>query len=130
MKELKSFIIKWKQIAKSFKQNIAVLYFAYRNPKTPLPARIVLLIVIAYAFSPIDLIPDFIPVVGYLDDLILLPIGIWFAIRLLPAEVLKDSREKAANHNNTGKPSYWISGVLVIIIWIALACWLFYKVIH
>nr|WP_272885563.1 YkvA family protein [Fictibacillus marinisediminis] len=127
---MKLFIVKWKQIAKSFKKNIAVLYFAYRNPKTPLPARIVMLIVIAYAFSPIDLIPDFIPVVGYLDDLILLPIGIWFAIRLLPAEVLMDSQEKAANFDHTGKPSYWISGVLVIIIWIALAWWLFYKVIH
>lgn len=86
----------WKERAKALKTELRALRIAYGDPRTPWFAKAWLLLVIAYAFSPIDLIPDFIPVLGYLDDLLLLPLGIALAIRLIPAEVLAQARQKAA----------------------------------
>ena len=75
-------------------------------------------LVVAYAFSPIDLVPDFIPVLGYLDDLLLVPLGIFLALKLIPAEVMVESREKAkANHE---KPVNWWTGALISLVWLAL----------
>jgi len=74
----------------------------------------------AYAFSPIDLIPDPIPVLGYLDDLILIPLGIALVIRLIPAEVMQDCREKAALTMKAGKPKNWVAGGIIILIWVSL----------
>jgi uncharacterized membrane protein YkvA (DUF1232 family) len=77
-------IEQWKSWVKKLKREIFTLYYAYQNPHTPFFAKFATILVVAYAFSPIDLIPDFIPILGYLDDLILLPIGIMLAIKLIP----------------------------------------------
>lgn len=97
------------------------LYLAYRDPRVPWYARLVAGLVVAYAFSPIDLIPDFIPVLGYLDDLLLLPLGIALAIRMLPPTVLAESRVKATERLAEGKPINRAMAVCIIALWLALA---------
>jgi uncharacterized membrane protein YkvA (DUF1232 family) len=80
----------WKQKVKRLKVEVYALYLAYRDPRVPLHARIFAACVVGYAFSPIDLIPDFIPVIGYLDDLIIVPLGILIALRMIPADVMAE----------------------------------------
>lgn len=89
-------LAKLKRAAARLKQDALTAYFTARHPDTPLLVRVIALVVAAYALSPIDLIPDFIPVLGYLDDLVLLPLGIMLVIRLTPAAVLEESRAQAA----------------------------------
>lgn len=115
-------IRKW---ARRIKSDIIVLWFARKHPDTPFMAKAVCVVAVVYALSPIDLIPDFIPVLGYLDDVLLVPALIWLAIRLLPARVLLDSREQTeAWITKYGrKPKSYIGGVLVVLIWIVLAYW-------
>jgi uncharacterized membrane protein YkvA (DUF1232 family) len=84
-----------KERARILKRETLTLYFAARDPRTPWYAKVVAVGVVAYALSPIDLIPDFIPVVGYLDDLIIVPAGIALVLRMIPAHVLVDCRERA-----------------------------------
>ncbi len=110
------------QWAKALKANILMLWFAYRDSRTPWYAKLWTAMVVGYAFCPIDLIPDFIPVLGYVDDVILLPVGILVAIRLIPKDVLADSRNKAQAwlEEKRGKPKNWAAAVLVILLWIAL----------
>jgi uncharacterized membrane protein YkvA (DUF1232 family) len=91
---------RWKQLAHSLKIEIQTLSLAYRDARTPWLARFIMVLVIGYALSPIDLIPDFIPVLGYLDDLILLPLGVALALKLIPPEVLADCRQPAAASAN------------------------------
>src|SRR5512139_766296 len=86
---------RWKQRARALKKEVYALYLAYRDPRTPWYAKAVAALVVAYAFSPIDLIPDPIPVLGYLDDLVLIPLGVKVALSMIPANVLAESREKA-----------------------------------
>jgi uncharacterized membrane protein YkvA (DUF1232 family) len=109
----------WKARAKDLNREVMALYFAYRDPRTPWFARAWLLLVLAYAFSPIDMIPDFIPVLGYLDDLLLLPLGVLLAVRLLPAEVLADARLRAAENADAPRP-VWMA-VVVILVWVVAA---------
>lgn len=78
--------------AKFLKRQVLLLWFSYRHPQTPWLPKVVAMVVVAYALSPIDLIPDFIPILGYLDDVILLPLGIWLVIKLMPADVLEECR--------------------------------------
>ncbi|MBB5233471.1 YkvA family protein [Deinococcus budaensis] len=85
-------------LARRLKTELHALSLAARDPRTPWPARLLALGVLAYALSPIDLIPDFIPVLGQLDDLLLLPAGLWLALRLIPRDVLSDARAQAAAH--------------------------------
>ncbi len=117
--KLKKLISKWKSWADNLKYQAYVLYFSYRNPGTPWYARICAAVVAAYAFSPIDLIPDFIPVLGYLDDLILIPLGVALVIKLIPDEVLRQSREKADEKlsHTAEKPVNWIAGGVIITLW-------------
>ena len=115
---------KWKSIVRKLKEDIYTLYLAYRDPRVPLHARVVLIITVAYAFSPIDLIPDFIPVLGYLDDLLLLPLGIWLSIKLLPPEVLNEYREKAKQQLLERKPNYTMA-VIIVILWLLMGLWLY-----
>ena len=91
-------IDRWKRWAKQLKSLITALSNAYRDPRTPWPARIVALCVVGYALSPIDLIPDPIPVLGYLDDLILLPLGVALAVRLIPDAVWAEARAQADSY--------------------------------
>jgi uncharacterized membrane protein YkvA (DUF1232 family) len=105
--------------ARSLKADTMVLYFAVRDPRTPLAAKLVAMAVVAYALSPIDLIPDFIPVLGLLDDLILLPLGIALALRLIPAPVLADARARAAAVMQ--RPRNLLAAAAIILLWLALA---------
>jgi len=97
------------------------LYLAARHPRTPWYAKVFVAIVVAYAVSPIDLIPDFIPVLGFLDDLILIPAGAWIAFRLIPGDVLDECRSRARESLEEGRPSGRAAAVVVVLIWLALA---------
>ena len=88
---------RWRQLARRLKLDIAALYLAYRDPRVPWPAKLFTALVVGYALSPIDLIPDMIPVLGYLDDLILVPLGIYLALRMIPPPVLAECRQMAAD---------------------------------
>jgi uncharacterized membrane protein YkvA (DUF1232 family) len=110
----------WKQKAKQLKREIHAVYLAMKDPRTPWYARVLAAIIVGYAFSPIDLIPDPIPVLGYLDDLVLLPLGIVLMVKIIPSEVLLDCRAKAAASSTTNKPKNWIAGGIIIAIWIGL----------
>lgn len=111
------------QWAKAFKQQTLVVYFAARDPRTPLLVRALAFMVAAYALSPIDLIPDFIPVIGYLDDLLLLPLGIALIVKLTPPEVIQAAKERAATLAE--RPTSHTAAAVVILIWllIALLCY-------
>jgi len=110
----------WKAKARKLKLEVYALYFASRDRRVPWHARVAAAVVVAYALSPIDLIPDPIPVLGYLDDRILIPLGIALVIKLIPAEVLQDCREKAALTMKAGKPKNWVAGGIIILIWVCL----------
>ena len=112
---------RWKQRARALKKEVYALYLAYRDPRTPWNAKAVAALVVAYAFSPIDLIPDPIPVLGYLDDLVLVPLGAALALRLIPPEVMVDARAKTEELLRAGKPVSWGGAVIIGVIWITLA---------
>ena len=103
------------------KDETFALYLAARHPDTPWYAKVFVAGVVAYAFSPIDLIPDFIPVLGYLDDLVLIPLGIAVAIKMIPPEVLAECRSRAQASMAGGKPVSRIAAVVIVGIWILLA---------
>jgi len=111
---------RWKQRAKALKLETWAVYLAYRDPRTPWYAKILALCVLGYALSPIDLIPDFIPVLGYLDDLILVPLGLALAIKMIPQAVLDECREKARQDERQGKLG-WRAGAFVVVTWLLLA---------
>jgi uncharacterized membrane protein YkvA (DUF1232 family) len=111
----------WKQRAHVLKREVYTLYLAYRDPRTPWYGKVLAALVVAYAFSPIDLIPDFVPIFGYLDDLVLVPLGVALAMRMIPPEVKADSRAKAEEVLRAGKPISRFGMVIVGAIWIALA---------
>ena len=112
---------RWKAWARRLKREVYALYLAYRDPRVSWPARLFAACVVAYAFSPIDLIPDPIPVLGYLDDLVLLPLGVALAIRLIPPAVLAECREEAARVMAAGKPVNRVAAAAIVAVWLALA---------
>jgi uncharacterized membrane protein YkvA (DUF1232 family) len=103
------------------KNELYALYLAYRDPRVPLYARVFAALVVGYAFSPIDLIPDPIPVLGYLDDLVLIPLGIVLSIRMIPEPVLAECREKASRLSAGSRPVNRVAAVAVVALWLALA---------
>ncbi len=105
--------------AGALKRETLVLYYAARDPRTPWHAKLLAGMVVAYALSPIDLIPDVIPVLGYLDDVILIPIGIALALKLVPAPVLAEARIRAAQALD--RPRSIAAAVVIVAIWIAAA---------
>ncbi|MCU0560023.1 MAG: YkvA family protein [Desulfobacterales bacterium] len=117
---------KWKAKARRLKLEVHALYLASRDRRVPWHARALAVVIVAYAFSPIDLIPDPIPVLGYLDDLILIPLGIALVIKLIPAELLQECREKAALAQTDGKPQNWVAGGVIILIWLIIFGFTFY----
>jgi uncharacterized membrane protein YkvA (DUF1232 family) len=114
------FIESLKQRARDLQRDVTALWFAYRNPLTPWYAKVFSALVVAYALSPIDLIPDFIPVLGYLDDLILIPAGVALALKMIPPEIMEDSRRKAAQTLIEGSQKNWLVGGIIIAIWAAV----------
>ncbi|RDU36818.1 hypothetical protein DRW41_12275 [Neobacillus piezotolerans] len=105
---------KLKQWARHLKKQIMILYFAVRDPRMPWHAKLVAAMVAAYALSPIDLIPDFIPILGYLDDVILLPLGIWVALKLIPEEL---RREAAIKAESAKRPVSKLGAAFIILLW-------------
>ncbi len=114
--------------ARLLKSDIVALWFVCRHPRTPPAAKIAAVLIVAYAFSPIDLIPDFIPVLGLLDDIILLPLGIWLVLKLLPDAVLADCRRQAQDWLTARqpKPRNYIAAAVFVILW-GLAAWLLWR---
>ncbi len=110
-----------KSWARHVKTETYTLAIACRDPRTPWYARVVAACVVAYAFSPLDLIPDFIPVLGYLDDLIIVPLGILLVRRLIPAAILDDSRTAAATLQASGKPISKAGAAAIIVVWMLAA---------
>ena len=102
--------------ARALKRETVALCLAARDPRTPWAAKLVIAIVVAYALSPIDLIPDFIPVLGYLDDLVLLPLGIFLALKLIPAPVLADARQ-AAQQSNSNLANNRAAAIVIVVLW-------------
>jgi uncharacterized membrane protein YkvA (DUF1232 family) len=128
-----SWLGRWQGRARAFKQEVFALYLAVRDPRCPWYARLFAGMVVAYAFSPIDLIPDPIPVLGYLDDLVLIPLGIAIAIRLIPAQVLADSRAESAQVMAAGRSVNRVAAAVIVAIWLTLAAlvlWLGYRAVR
>jgi uncharacterized membrane protein YkvA (DUF1232 family) len=104
---------------RALKHETYALYLAARDPRTPWAARLLIATIVAYALSPIDLIPDFVPVLGLLDDLVLLPAGIALALRLVPAGVMADCRAQAAIALDGSAPRSRAAVVVIVLIWLA-----------
>jgi uncharacterized membrane protein YkvA (DUF1232 family) len=119
---------RWKRRAGWLKGETYALYLAYRDPRTPWYAKVLAALVVAYAFSPIDLIPDPIPILGYLDDLLLVPLGIALALKMIPPAVLHECREQAQLAMEEGSPTSWAAAVVVIGIWLIAAVALVYAI--
>jgi len=124
------FIDRLKEQAKRLKQETFALYLAARDPRVPWYAKAVLACVVAYALSPIDLIPDPIPILGYLDDLILLPLGIYLAVKMIPADVLEECRQQARLAEAQPRQKNWIAGGIILSLWlaaiVAVVAWLWW----
>jgi uncharacterized membrane protein YkvA (DUF1232 family) len=113
-----------KQWARVLKTELLALYLAYRDPRVPWYARLLAALVVGYALSPIDLIPDPIPVLGYLDDLILVPLGIWLCLKLIPTEVMTECRSEAEAEPSRRAKNWWAAGT-VLLVWLGLGVWAF-----
>jgi len=117
-------MIDLKTRAKKLKSDIPAVFIALRKKETPVIAKLFAGITIGYALSPIDFIPDFIPVIGLLDDIILLPILVAITIKLIPKEVFQQCRIEAENLWRKGKPKRWYFAIPILLLWIALILWL------
>jgi uncharacterized membrane protein YkvA (DUF1232 family) len=116
-----TFMEQWKRCARQLKFEVYALYLAYRDPRTPWYAKVFTALVVGYAFSPIDLIPDFIPVLGYLDDLVLVPLGVVLAMRMIPPQVMAENQVRAREVMAHEKPVNKAAGAVIVILWIGLA---------
>jgi uncharacterized membrane protein YkvA (DUF1232 family) len=124
------FLSFWRQKARELKVQTLALYFAYRDPRVAWYAKVWIALVVAYAFSPIDLIPDFIPVLGYLDDMVIVPLGVFLALKMVPAQVMEESREKASAVLKANRPEFRFMTGVIIGIWVLtvlLVGWLGYQ---
>ncbi len=109
---------RWKERAKQLKTDTYALYLACKHPRVPWYAKLFMALVVCYALSPIDLIPDFIPVLGYLDDLIIIPAGISLSLKMIPREVLEECRDKAKLELSGGKPKNWVAAFIIVLVWL------------
>lgn len=115
--------MKWKDRAEKLKIDIPAIYFALKDKETPVTAKIFAAITICYALSPVDLIPDFIPVLGYLDDILLLPLMVMITIKLIPKEIMEKNRRLSEDCWSQGKPEKWYFGIPVVLFWLLLIGW-------
>jgi uncharacterized membrane protein YkvA (DUF1232 family) len=121
---LRGALSRWRERVGALEADTYALYLASRDPRVPWPAKALAAVTVAYALSPIDLIPDFIPVLGYLDDLVLVPLGLALAIRLVPPSVLAEHRAEAARRFAHGGPRNRAGAILVVLLWLLAAAWL------
>lgn len=124
-----SMIEKIKEKAKELKKQVFALYLAYKKKETPLLAKVFTAVVVAYALSPIDLIPDFIPVLGYLDDFILIPVGVAIALKLIPSKIMEECRQEAEIKMKSDIPEAKAAGVIIVLLWILVLGLIGYKVL-
>lgn len=117
-----SWVQSLKEWAKRLRKQIIMLWFASRHPQMPWLPKVIAVVAVAYAFSPIDLIPDFIPILGFVDDAIILPILIWLALRFTPEQVIFDAEQQANEwlEEHEKAPRNYLVAVLIILIWITL----------
>jgi len=118
-------VSEWKELVGRIRSDVRALYLAYKDSRTPWYAKMFAALVVGYAFSPLDLIPDFIPVLGHLDDLILIPLGVWLAVRMIPPDVLADAREMARAETSGEDGLGWVAAGLILTLWLlalAAAC--------
>jgi len=126
-------IERWKRQVKLLRAETYALYLAYRDPRVPWYSKAFAALVVGYAFSPIDLIPDFVPILGYLDDLILIPIGITIALKMIPDEVMEECRLDAREALGDGRPTNWAAVIVIVGIWlltVAIFIWLIMRTIN
>ena len=112
--------MKLKEQAKKLKMDIPTLFLALKDKDTPILAKIFAGITVAYALSPIDLVPDFIPILGYLDDVILLPLLVAFTVKLIPADIMKRNRQQAEGLWENGKPKKWYYAIPIVLFWVII----------
>lgn len=117
----------WKAKAEALETQVVAIYLAYRHPGTPWYAKVLAFLVAAYALSPIDLIPDFIPLFGYLDDLLILPVGVMLVIKLVPPDVMRECQEHAAEWKASGAPRFRWMGLVIVLIWISILIFVIIK---
>lgn len=110
----------WKRRARLLKVEAHVLYLAYRDPRVPWYARLYAAFVVGYIFSPIDPIPDFIPVVGYLDELLLIPVFVSLARKLIPAPILAEHRATATSATGIGTRKHWLAAGVIVLAWLSI----------
>ena len=120
----------WKRRAGELKREVYALYLVYKDPRVPWYAKLLAACVVAYALSPIDLIPDFIPVLGYLDELILVPLGIYLVLKMIPVDVMSECRQRAKTLADQKRPTNRLAVIVIIAIWIVLAALSVYFIIH
>jgi uncharacterized membrane protein YkvA (DUF1232 family) len=118
-----------KEKIKKLKTKVSALYLALKRKDTPLLAKIVAGMTVGYALSPIDLIPDFIPILGYLDDIIILPLLIALSIRLVPKRIMEECEVEARGMWRDGKPKKWCFAIPIIVIWMFLIVLIAYKIL-
>ena len=121
---------KLKQRARQLKLESQVLMLAYKDKRTPLAAKILIGLTVGYLLSPVDLIPDFIPVLGLLDDLIIVPLLISLSVRLIPEIVLIEARQKIKDNLPKQKKNNWIFGIVIIIIWLTILYYLYKTILN
>ncbi|PZP62805.1 MAG: hypothetical protein DI596_03535 [Azospira oryzae] len=112
---------RWRNRARALKRETYALYLCVRHPRTPWYAKLFVGLIVAYALSPIDLIPDFVPVLGYLDEAILLPLAILLALQMIPADVLEECRTRAATAFAGSKPVSRAAAVVIVALWLGAA---------
>ena len=104
----------------SLRLETQAIYLAYRDPRTPKLAKVVAFLTVAYALSPIDLIPDFIPILGLLDDLLIVPAGMSLSLKMIPIGVMKDARERAKDAQSPGSRVQWFGAAMILLFWLVL----------
>ena len=115
--------MKWKEKARRVRDDVYVLWLAFGDRRTPWYAKALVAVIVAYAASPVDLIPDFIPVLGYIDDLVLVPAGIYLALKMIPREVLEEYRQQAQAVMFPRKYQ-WLVPIIIILIWLLVIYWI------
>lgn len=120
------FLRKFKDKAKALKSEIIVLIIVYKDKRTPLLPKLLIGLTVGYLLSPIDLIPDFIPVLGLLDDLIIVPLLIRWSIKLIPKNLLAEARQKAQESSNVVKKSNWLFAIIILILWVSIIALLYF----
>ena len=112
--------LSWRERIKKLNLDVFALYLAFRDKRCPWYARVWIGLIIGYALSPIDLIPDFIPILGQLDDLIIIPVGIAVALKMIPESVMDECRQKAVNQPMSSKTKYLVAGIIISIYVLAI----------